>query len=92
MNEKDVERQNLERGFALMVGEIRSDVKHILTTLASNKQELDSVKADLSEENRRLEERLDKVERFNVKIVTYASLAVPIMSVLVQIAVRYFLG
>lgn len=92
MTENNADRQSLERGFALMVGEIRSDVKHILTALASNKQELDNVRADLSEENKRLEERLDKVERFNVKVVTYASLAVPILSVLVQIAVRYFLG
>ena len=91
MQEQQKRTANLESSFEFMVGEIRSDVKHILASLDNNKNELNTVRNELSIENKRLEERLDKVERFNIRIVTYASLAVPVLSVLVQIAVRYFL-
>lgn len=62
---------------AEIMGEIRSDVKHILASLPGiNKKIDDGLGA--------LDSRLTVVEKFNTKVVTLATIGVPILTIAVN--------
>lgn len=54
---------------AFMLGGIQSDVKHILDALSNNQQELEAV-----------EGRLNKVEKFQVRVATAIALLTPVVA------------
>lgn len=47
-----------------MLGQIQSDIRHVLSGQEKNHQQVAA-----------LEERLDKVERFNTRVITYGTIA-----------------
>lgn len=65
------ERQTLGSELAMMLGEIKANVQALREDSSRREGHLS-----------RLELRLDKVEKFNIRIATLASLVVPVVSVL----------
>lgn len=70
---------------AFMLGRIQGDVKHILEALMRNQEQFTRVDDRFSH----FEDRLDKVERFNVKVLTAASIAGPVLMVLLNVALKF---
>lgn len=67
-----------QRAVFTLLGELSADVKHILSALDNNKRETAKLRAELTEETTELKNRLCKVEKFNVRVLTYASIALPV--------------
>lgn len=82
-----MDRENLTNDqaavFALL-GELRADVKHILSGLQQSKQEIKDLRADIEVDTKQLNARLTKVEKFNTRIVAYASVALPVLMIALQ--------
>lgn len=67
-----------QRAVFTLLGELSADVKHILSALDNNKRETARLREDVHKETLELKERLTKVEKFNVRVLTYASIALPV--------------
>ncbi|WFG40845.1 hypothetical protein ParaKuw1_00012 [Paracoccus phage ParKuw1] len=82
-----MDRENLTNDqaavFALL-GELRADVKHILAGLESNRRETARLRDEMQDETEKLNQRLTKVERFNTKVIAYASIALPVAITVLQ--------
>ena len=82
-----MDRENLTNDqaavFALL-GELRADVKHILSGLQQSKQEIKDLRADIEQDTQRLNARLTKVEKFNTKVIAYATVALPVLMIVLQ--------
>ena len=82
-----MDRENLTNEqaavFALL-GELRADVKHILSGLQQSKQEIKDLRADIEQDTQRLNARLTKVEKFNTKVIAYATVALPVLMIVLQ--------
>lgn len=63
-------------------------MKHVLRSLESNKSETTKLRNEMRNEHSALSERLTKVERFNTKVLTYATVAVtvgvPVMAAIIK--------
>ena len=69
MNIDSTERRADAASIPFMMGEIRSDVKHILAALHQ-----------VSSDQQQLSARLDVVEKFNTRILGMATVAIPAVS------------
>lgn len=69
--------------FALL-GELRADVKHILAGLERNKADMKELKEEVDEANSKLNDRLTRVEKFNTKVIAYASVLLPVLMIVLQ--------
>ena len=78
---------NDQRAVFKLLGELSADVKHILTALVRSERETEQLREEVRNETASIKERLDKVERFNTRVITYASIAVPIAMAVVSWAV-----
>lgn len=85
------------------LGEVSANVKHILDSLKENRQALTAIREEGREEREKIREdltkqiaaqseRLGKVEKFNVKIITIAGLLVPLLMVAVNVIVPKLLA
>lgn len=70
---------------AFMLGRIQGDVKHILEALTRNQQQFNKVDGRFSE----MESRLDKIEKFNVRVLTVASIAGPLLMVALNVGLKF---
>ena len=73
---------------AFMLGRIQGDVKHILEALTRNQEQFKEIDARLIEYDR----RLDKAEKFQVKVATILAIAAPVLVILGNGLVRWFGG
>ena len=71
---------NDQRAVFTLLGELSADVKHILSALERNQMETEKLRNEFREETDEMNERLSKVEKFNVRVLTYASIALPILT------------
>ena len=84
MSEQD---NNLHR----LLGELGADMKHVLRALEKNSSNTVKLRNEMREENEELKKRLTKVEKFNVKVLTYASVAIPVVLAAIKFGVPAFL-
>lgn len=63
-----------------LLGELSADVKHILSALERNQRETEKLREEFREETDEVKDRLTKVEKFNVRVLTYASISLPILT------------
>lgn len=75
---------NDQRAVFTLLGELSADVKHILSALDRNQRETDKLRIEFREETDEMKDRLTKVEKFNVRVLTYASIALPILTVVLS--------
>ncbi|ANS06239.1 hypothetical protein HOR19_gp46 [Phage MedPE-SWcel-C56] len=80
-------QENNKADLAFMLGRIQGDVKHILEALTRNQRQFETVNSRLTD----MDDRLDKVEKFNVKVITIASIVVPLLMVALNAGLA-FLG
>lgn len=73
MDRKDLTDQS---GLYRLLGELSADMKHVLRSLEANRNDTAKLRDEMREENEELKERLTKVEKFNVKVLAYASVAI----------------
>lgn len=66
---------------AFMMGEIRSDVKHILNALPQLQKDIEGV-----------EQRLTTVEKFNTRVLGAAAVVIPALTMVANYAVAKFGG
>lgn len=82
-----MDRENLTHDqatvFALL-GELRADVKHILAGLERNKEDMKELRSEMEQDTKQLNERLSKVEKFNTKVIAYASVLLPVLMIVLQ--------
>jgi len=82
-----MDRENLTNDqtavFALL-GELRSDVKHILSGLHQSKEEMKDLRYDIEQDTKQLNDRLSKVEKFNTKVIAYSSVSLPVLMIVLQ--------
>ena len=71
---------NDQRAVFTLLGELSADVKHILSALDRNQRETEKLRKEFREETDEIQDRLTKVERFNVRVLTYASIALPLLT------------
>ena len=71
---------------AFMLGRIQGDVKHILEAMTRNQEQFKEVEAKLS----RADERMDKLEKFQVKMMTIVAIVGPVLMLGATAALRYF--
>jgi hypothetical protein len=76
-----------QRAVFTLLGELRSDVKHILDGLNRSHQDIAEVKEEVKERHRELDIRLTKVERFNTRVLTIFALAAPVLIAVVNYGV-----
>lgn len=69
--------------FALL-GELRADVKHILAGLERNKEDMKELRSEMEQDTQKLNDRLTKVEKFNTKVIAYASVLLPVLMIVLQ--------
>jgi len=67
-----------QTGLYRLLGELSADMKHVLRALESNKSATTKLRDEMRTENSALHERLSRVEKFNTKVLTYATMAVTI--------------
>ena len=71
-----------------LLGELSADVKHILSALDTSKKAIEHLENKVQDDHERLAARLTKVERFNTRILAYASMAgvvvIPVINVGIQ--------
>ena len=72
---------NDQRAVFTLLGELSADVKHILSALDRSQRETEKLREEVRNETDDLKNRLTKVEKFNVRVLTYASIALPILTV-----------
>lgn len=72
---------NEQRAVFTILGELSADVKHILSALDHSQRETEKLRIEFRDETNELKDRLTKVEKFNVRVLTYASIALPILAV-----------
>ena len=72
---------NDQRAVFTLLGELSADVKHILSALERNQRETEKLREEFREETDEVKDRLTKVEKFNVRVLTYASIALPVLTV-----------
>lgn len=70
-----------QRAVFKLLGELSADVKHILSALDRSKMETEKLREEVHKETDDLKKRLTKVEKFNVRVLTYASIALPVLTV-----------
>ena len=70
-----------QRAVFTLLGELSADVKHILTALERNQRETEKLRNEFRQETDEEKDRLTKVEKFNVRVLTYASIALPVLTV-----------
>ena len=74
-----------------LLGELGADMKHVLRALEQNRSETVKLRNEMREENEELNKRLTKVEKFNVKVLAYASVAIPVVLAAIKFGVPAFL-
>jgi hypothetical protein len=81
-----VDRNNLndQRAVFTLLGELSADVKHILSALVRSQLETEKLRKEFREETDGIQDRLTKVEKFNVRVLTYASIALPVLTVVLS--------
>ena len=67
-----------------LLGELRADVKHILSGLRQSKEEMKDLRAEIEQDTQQLNDRLSKVEKFNTKVIAYASVLLPVLMIVLQ--------
>lgn len=72
---------NDQRAVFTLLGELSADVKHILTALERSQRETEKLRNEFRQETDEVKNRLTKVEKFNVRVLTYASIALPVLTV-----------
>ena len=75
---------NDPRAVFTLLGELSADVKHILSALDRNQRETEKLRTDLRDETDEINDRLTKVEKFNVRVITYASIVLPILTLAIS--------
>ena len=70
-----------QRAVFTLLGELSADVKHILTALERSQRETEKLRNEFRQETDEVKNRLTKVEKFNVRVLAYASIALPILTV-----------
>lgn len=70
--------ENAEQIYRIL-GELSADMKHVLRALQDSRDDTAKLRDEVREENADLKARLTKVEKFNVKVLAYASLALPVL-------------
>lgn len=68
------------RAVFTILGELGSDVKHILSALDRNQRETEKLRAEFRDETDDIQDRLTKLEKFNVRVLTYASISLPLIT------------
>lgn len=74
----DRENRTDQTGLYRLLGELSADMKHVLRALESNKSATTKLRDEMRMETGALHERLSRVERFNTKVLTYATVAVTV--------------
>lgn len=69
--------------FAIL-GELRADMKHIIAGLERADSDMQELREEMKTDTKQLNERLNKVEKFNTKIAAYAAVLIPILMVAVN--------
>ena len=72
---------NDPRAVFTLLGELSADVKHILSALDRNQRETEKLRTDFRDETNEIKDRLTKVEKFNVRVIAYTSIALPVLTV-----------
>lgn len=67
-----------------LLGELRADVKHILAGLERSRADMEQMREDFQQDMKDVNDRLAKVERFNARMIAYASVVVPVALILLQ--------
>lgn len=75
-----------------LLGELSADMKHVLRALEQNKKIASEMREEINEDIGKLKERLDKVEKFNIRVLAYASVAAPVLLFGFQFAATYLTG
>ena len=70
---------------AFMLGRIQGDVKNILEALTRNQRQFAIMDGRMT----KLDERLDKVEKFNVKVGVILAIASPILFLALQVGLKF---
>lgn len=81
MNDKSTNPHDL----AFMLGGIQSDVKHVLAALTRNQEQFDRIDKEFDH----IGDRLNKVEKFNVKVLTMASIIGPVLMVVLDLGLKF---
>ena len=79
------ETPNDQRAVFTLLGELSADVKHILSALERNQRETEKLRIEFRTETDEMNARLTKVEKFNVRVLTYASIALPVVTLAVSV-------
>lgn len=82
-----MDRENLTHDQAAvftLLGELRADVKHILAGLERNKEDMKELRSEMEQDTKQLNDRLSKVEKFNTKVIAYASVLLPVLMIVLQ--------
>ena len=77
----DSDDVNSQRALFTLLGGLSADVKHILSALERNQRETEKLRCEFRQETDEVKDRLTKVEKFNVRVLTYASIALPVLTV-----------
>jgi uncharacterized protein YoxC len=67
-----------------VLGELRADMKHLLTATARQGQAVEDLRSKMEQDTKQLNERLSKVEKFNTRVVAYATLLIPVLMIVLQ--------
>ncbi len=62
-----------------LLGELNADMKHVLRALETNRTATAQLQNEMRTKHDTLQERLIKVEKFNVRVLAYASAAIPVL-------------
>ena len=81
---------NDQRAVFTLLGELGADVKHILNALNRSQRETEKLRDEVRAETDDLKNRLTRVEKFNVKVLTYASIGLPVLTVGLSWAKEFF--
>ena len=76
---------NDQRAVFTLLGELSADVKHILSALDRSQRETEKLRIDFREETDEIKGRLNSVEKFNLRVLTYASIGLPVLTVSVAL-------
>lgn len=67
-----------QTGLYRLLGELSADMKHVLRSLESTRSATTKLRDEMRTENNALNDRLSRVEKFNTKVLTYATVVVTI--------------
>lgn len=71
---------------AFLLGGIKADIAHVLTVLSKNQEQFDTIDKKFSG----VEARINQVEKFNVKVLGMAAVAVPVLMLVLELTLRKF--